>query len=101
MAIDWLRIQPKFLLQDRGKSYWRYPSKAVSADIWELDSRLPTYPKHELVAEKNSILAIFDGQSVPKWFDFANFGATIDRIADTIVAEGITPTVASDGDSNE
>lgn len=99
MAIDWLRIQPQFLAGDVNKSYWRYPSDAVHIDIEELDIRLPTYPKHELIACKDSILAIFDGHTVPGWRDFPKIGATIHRITDTFIDEGMDTPVAKKGKS--
>lgn len=100
MAIDWLRIQPKFLASDGSKSYWRYPSSAVHIDIHELDICLPTYPKHELIACKDSILAIFYGKTVPEWRDFPKIGATINRITDTMASEGMNPTVANEGEDD-
>ena len=94
MPIDWLRIQPQFLAEDRDKSYWKFPSTDVVGDLLALRRELPKLPKHELIACKDSILAIFDGKTVPRWCDI---GATIDRISSTIVAEGMGTPVAKKG----
>lgn len=98
MPIDWLRVEPQFLAADREKSYWRLPSTDVVGDILSLRRDLPKFPKHQLIACKDSVLAIFDGKTVPRWCDI---GATIDRISDTIVAEGMETPVAKQGNPNE
>lgn len=97
MSIDWLRIQPQFLAEDRDKSYWKFPSTDVVGDLLALRRDLPKYPKHQLFACRDSVLAIFDGTTVPGWEPLS---ATIDRISDRIVAEGMeNPTVARKGKS--
>lgn len=84
MSIDWLRIKPTFLAECADKSYWKFPSTDVVGDLLALRRELPKYPKHQLFACTNSVLAVFDGKTVPGW---TKIGVTLDRIADEVLTD--------------
>lgn len=92
MAIDWRRVEFISLTDDT--SCWKYPSDDVAGDLLALDAQLPKFPPHQLIAARRSIWAVFDGSDM-----LGRLGATIDRISDRIVHEGMgVPPVAKKGE---
>lgn len=86
MAIDWLRVQPQLIAEDRNKSYYKYWTDDVAGDLAKISLHLQTYPRYELVACKNAILAIFDWATIPDEKRLiAKLGATLDAIADEVL----------------
>jgi len=100
MAIDWDRF--RYLAIDGPRTVWTYATDSVKEDAAVLDLALPMLrpklPRHELVESKSGISVIFHGKPFKDvCYPYHKIRATIDRICDTIVDEGMGIPVAQKG----
>lgn len=97
MGIDWHRFNK--LATDGDKLICTYATNHVMRDAVRLENELPTYPSHEIVLSKRGVAVIFNCRDVYEKIikPLQTIYATIDRISDTINAEGMGTPVAPKG----